>query len=335
VATITPVNAGPGGGRRRQLGAAAWLLALALGATRPARAEAPTPVRLTFAGAAGSCSRGALEREIARRSSAVVLAEREDVTTLIDVRVTPSPGAVEATLSIERAERPTVVRTVTGRSCAEVLEATALIVVVLLAPPVASPPPAPPPPAAAPPPPPAAAPPPPPAWRWGGGTAGTLVGGIAPTPLLGVEAFLDGSGVRRQGWSPALRAGVAAAWRSVPELGGVRAAFRLTAATVSACPLAWLPSDRLALRACAAATLGSLEVTGSDATGSRAERHPWVTVGLGPRLELPLLPVLALEAAAAGEAALFEGRFRVDDEVVRSTSPLVFHGTVGVAVRLP
>jgi len=334
VATITPVDAGPGGGRRRQLGAAAWLLALALGATRPARAEAPTPVRLTFAGAAGSCAREALEREIARRSSAVVLAEREDVTTLIDVRVTPSPGAVEATLSIERAERPTVVRTVTGRSCAEVLEATALIVVVLLAPPVASP--RPPPPAAAPPtpPPPAPAPPPPTAWRWGGGTAGTFVTGIAPTPLLGVEAFLDG-GTRRQGWSPALRAGVAAAWRSAPDLGGVRAAFRLTAATASACPLAWVPTDRIALRACAAATLGSLEATGSDATGSRAERHPWVTVGLGPRLELPLLPVLALEAAAAGEAALYEGRFRVDDEVVRSTSPLVFHGTVGVAVRLP
>lgn|GEM_PF-4733519 len=333
MATIDPVNAGPGGGRHRQLVAAAWLFALALGATRLARAEAPTPVRLTFAGGTGSCAREALEREIARRSSAVVLAEGEGVTTLIDVRVTPSPGAVEATLSIERAERPTVVRTVTGRSCAEVLEATALIVVVLLAPPVAGPPPpAPPPPAAASPPPPA--PPPPPAWRGGGGTAGTFVTGIAPRPLLGVEAFLDG-GTRRQGWSPALRAGVAAAWRSAPDLGGVRAAFRLTAATVSACPLAWLASDRFALRTCAAATVGSLEVTGSDATGSRAERHPWVTVGLGPRLELPLLRVLALEAGAAGEAALFEGRFRVDEKVVRSTSPVVFHATVGVAVRLP
>ncbi|MBN2195389.1 MAG: hypothetical protein JW751_21400 [Polyangiaceae bacterium] len=345
MATLSTVNARGGQescARRRGSGwvlAAAWL-GIALGGGT-ARAEAPLPLELRFAGAPGCNDRAALEQEILRRTESLVFATDETETTVVTVRIANGIDRVDATLSIEKAGRTPVMRAVTGRSCEEAIEATGLIIAMLAAPRVEEP---------------ATAPPPSPevaishtvspapakevarptgrAIGWGGGTAALLVAGIAPGTLPAVEGFFDVS-TRHQGWSPAGRVVVREGWRAGFALGEGRVAFQLTAAAARICPVALLPSAHLTLRPCLGMTVGSLEATGSRIEGGRSDRYPWTGFGGALRLEARLLPVLFLELEAASEIAGHKSRFSIADTVVHRTSPVTAQAGIGIAVRSP
>jgi hypothetical protein len=307
--------------------------------TSVAMGEPSVPVRINFAGAPGCNDPRLLEREIGRRAETVVITADADAPTSIDVRVANGVRRVDSVLVIDRPGHARVTRAVTGVDCDEVIEATALIIVVLLtsspedeesAEPPPSPPPPPPPSPPSPPPPP---PPPPPesrlTWRFGGGSAGALLLGVAPELLPGVEPFLELT-TWRPGWSPAFRIGFRQAWRGDFATDETRVSFRLAAGTANACPVAWLPASRLAFRPCLVASVGSLE-----ASAYRTERHPWLGVGGGIRLEAELLRFLAIDVQAASEVAGTQGRFHLDGTRFHETAPVVGWLEVGLAARFP
>ena len=294
------------------------------------------PIRLSYAGTPDCNDRGRLVQEIWRRNREVVISDDPNAATAIEVRVANGTGRVDAVMIVQRQGSLPVTRAVTGISCDEVLEATALIIAVLMSEhaPAAAPPT--PPPVAAPSPvspplPPSASPPPrPPRWRFGGGAAAWIATGIAPGWLPGAEAFL-GLSREGRGWAPAFRAGLRQAWRSGVDAPDGTASFQLTAGTVSACPVGWAPSEqRVAIRPCLLASVGSLQ-----ATGARSERHPWWGAGAGARLEAKLHRAVSFEVQAGLELSGAKRRFLWNEEIFHEVAPATGWFGAGLVAHAP
>ena len=305
--------------------------AVVLSGTQAASAQ---PVRLRYQGDPTCSDRLQLEHEVIVRNPSVRWASPTGDALEADVTVTTTPAGTTGTLVMRPPGSAEVTREIRGRDCDEVLEAIGLIIALSSIEreqkppsPEAAPAPSPPPPSEP------SLPEPARRWAFGGGVQAAGLMGVAPSPMLGVSAFLD---VTRsgEGFSPSLRLGVQEAIRTGLREPEGTTSFRLAAAAAEICPLALGSGESWLFRPCVHGSYGSLRATGSVAGTVSTERHPWAMVGGALRVEWAWSRIASAELAGGPEAALVRSRFFLGERVFHETATVAGWLGVGLVVRL-
>ena len=319
----------------------ALLLQGAAGAAASVPEAAPTRARLELRNAADCLSPTDLAERVASRSPRIQFVD--DAAVYAKVVVTSAhPGNIvaELVLATPGAEQPP--RRFVARSCAEAADAIALIIAVTLDPTGADTSAHPPPAEPAPPPPPTpavetvapAAPVPAIASkrRFGAYVAGQTIFGPAPAVMPGFALYgmaeLDRGGV----WVPALFVGATHVWRNdLSETGGT-ASFTLDAASVDACPLR-LGGSRLVARPCAAALVGRLATTGTDAGREASFARPFATAGVA--VAAGFGTTVEVSARLAAGVTLIRDWYDFNGVVFHRAGAITIAANVGVGLRWP
>lgn len=226
-------------------------------------------------------------------------------------------------------------REIRAASCAEAVEALALIVAILLDPeadtrphvsrqsesaPIVAP-----------------EPPPLPTGSvyFGAGIDWSALGGVGPELLFGPRAYLElGRRVPAQ-WSPSLRVSVLRAASGSVEQGAGEAAFWLDAARLDGCVFRW--ADRGAsLEPCAAFEAGTLSATSSHPDGARSRTLGWAAASALLRGGLYHAGILAVQGELGVGLPFTRYRFRFSgQEPLYTSAELGLRAGLGVGVRFP
>jgi len=117
-------------------------------------------------------------------------------------------------------------------------------------------------------------------------------------------------------------------------IGG--ATLRWTAATVDLCPVRLILARPLAFRPCAGAGAGVLEASGTGFAGAVSRSRPWVTLSALGRLVWEPLAWLDIDLEAGAIAPLFRESFFFAPSVAVYEAPVAaFLGRAGFGVRFP
>lgn len=230
-----------------------------------------TPVEIVVASGSDCVGEDALWSALARRSSRIVRGRGAD---RCEVRSSAARGSATGSIVAVRSGRASAPRTIEAASCAELVEALALVAALAWdsasagsAPSVA-------PDAAVPSSPPPASPR---TWTFSVGlkAGGWAVGTGSPLFAWGGLVDVERSGT---GLAPSFRLGASHAETRVARSGAdVDLAWNVLRA--SSCPLAWSPTAWLRVGPCAAADVGLLHA--SSPQGRSPATRPWLGVGLG------------------------------------------------------
>lgn len=355
------------------VGATALVL---LAAPRVSAADAPAPIRVTYTAPAACPARSELLARVFARTSNARAAAPDDTARELVVRVesvgrrfrgrvviapgggsgTPSgPGSGAAPAGPGAPHE----REVTSAKCDDLIDALAFFIALAVDEDATTsspaPPPAPPPaPLAAPPPAPAPAaplplgprdtsPPPEPVtdrsrWRVSGGTGLALVGGIAPTVVLGNRVAVHVTRDERDAWlAPSFTlGGVSTATASAQNAAG-SLALRWRTLFAAACPIVVTApaASSLSLRPCAVLEAGVLRGDGVGILRARRNDAFWLAAGLALRGDLGVTQGLHLEAEVGASAPLDHPRFVYSTGAVAfDTPPLGFRGSLLLVLHL-
>lgn len=238
---------------------------------------------------------------------------------------------------------PAVERAVSAASCAELVDALALVIVFAVEQPpnAAGPPPATPPPAPSPEPATASVAQPPPPVRVALGAHGGVASAIAPITAPFVAVHVDVGPLARFG--PSLRAGGRyARSASVDGPSGAQAAFASATAFVEGCPLR-LPApgatsaatSTLGLVPCAVLRGGVLTGVGSGFATAQSASTPWLDAAVAARLEALLGARIRLEIEGQVLFPFTRKRFLFDpDQVVFSVPAVGVSGEAGLSMSI-
>jgi hypothetical protein len=283
------------------------LVVAALGVTGRARAEA-LPVHVEYSAPAGCASRAVFVQELTARAPRVRVVDASEAAPSLIVALADRSAGVVGELRLLEAEGTETVRTVTGKTCEEVVPALALIAVVLVDPEATA--------RAAAPPPAAPAPPPPkpaagtaPSFRGSVGSGIALTSAVAPDLSYGpfLELGLEMERERRRG--PALSLALERFTSSTFATPFGRADFTTLLGRVTLCPLRWPRTGVLFLAPCGAFEAGSLHVEVSQTTDESEPTVLWAA--LDPVLHFEVRPFrfLAVTADAMGIFPLVRDHF--------------------------
>jgi hypothetical protein len=338
-------------------GVAAIPGAAILGAGDAAAAEAPAPVvaaHLEVQAAVGCATRDELAARVAVRSPRIRFLEddaAEARATALRASIAPGAnGGVVGELVVLDPDGRRSSRRLSAPTCAEAIDALALIIVITLDPRYVAAPaleleqgprPAGPAPRASPQQPadevrpPARAS----ARQFEAGAAGMLISGPAPGLMTGlavrVFAALNRTAGRRASiWSPAVRLTAAHAWRSGIDEPGGTAAFALDVLSLDVCPIR-LPVAAVDLRACAAAMAGRLSAAGSDTYSPSSQERPFVSLGGSAILSVTLGPHLELSGGFGAGDAPIRDSFEFSPQVFHRVSALIWAADLGLGLRFP
>jgi hypothetical protein len=166
-----------------------------------------------------------------------------------------------------------------------------------------------------------------------GATAGTWVG-PAPRPMFAVGGYASLALDRSSLWSLAfvLSASHALAGDLV-ESGGV-AHLTLDALTLDACPLL-LRASLLEARGCATALAGWLAASGSVTYSPRSYTRPFAAAGGSLRLAAGVARHLVLSGRVGVTASLIRDAFEFSPEVFHRVEPVTLDAELGVGLRFP
>jgi hypothetical protein len=157
--------------------------------------------------------------------------------------------------------------------------------------------------------------------------------GVAPRlmPGIGASALVafDGHGL----WTPLLQVRVTHAWASATEAAGT-ADFQLDRADLVACVIG-LRSATLAARACVTGAIGRLHARGSETYDPNDHARLWVSAGAELLLSAELVGPLQLQAGAGLAVPLRRDRFAFAPRVFHRVAAAVLYGHLGLAVRFP
>ena len=330
--------------------------------------EPPAPVgvaHLEVQAAPGCATRDELAARVAARSQRIRFADDGAAPTGLRAEIAPGPnGTVIGQLGIVDPNGRRSSRRLSAPSCAEAIDALALIIVIALDPTYSPPPGGEPGPGTTsapeidrrfgdetatirqggPPagssagdrvPSPIGSPPPQPTVRrFGIGTAAQLISGPAPRVLPGV-AFRAFAAIDRVSlWSPALRLTAAHAERNgIEETGGI-ASFALDTLSLDVC-LVRLGIEIVNLRGCAAGTAGRLTATGSFTYSPRSQARPFVGVGGSAIVTLALGPHFELSGTFGAADALIRDAFEFSQQVFHRVSAMTLTVDLGLGLRFP
>lgn len=303
-----------------------------------ARGDVAVPARLEYSAPPSCPTEAELAASVGARTPRVRLA-RDGAGRAFRVDVIFGAGGYVGRLSSVDASGVRAERDVTGESCAEVVDALALVLALAVDPMAsASPRPAPaetPSPAASAPtrdaPTPAA---PSPSrtspFSIAAGIGVGAVHGVGPDPLLSVGGFVEGGLRGATAWQPTVRLGAeraASGTFDVPASGS--ASFTWTVATLDLCPVRF-STAALGFSPCLRSDLGALAGTGSNIASPRADARAWADVGLIGRGEWSPMPPVFLDVEAGGLVALTRPRFHFDVPDVTVHQPSAFGAIVAV-----
>jgi hypothetical protein len=329
-------------------GVRSWVLILcaltALLLCCPAHAEQQHPLRIVLRTETGCANLQQLARQIWARTPRARWARNAEPAWDFEITIRVTGTRAWANLVVVDPAGRQSARQLAGRDCSELVEALGLILALTVDSTARTEPTSnltPPPKAAPHTQPPAAVPPAPPirptmdrsGWAFGGGVAGFAIAGVAPSPMPGVEGFLETTSVG-QGWlHPSLRASLRLAQAAGFEAAGGTAAFRLTVGALEGCPV-WLGwASWGGLRPCAFGELGTLRAAGSNTIDPQTVEKVWVAAGPALRLELSPMRGLVLEGRVGLAVPIRRGRFWFVPEVFHEVRPVCIEGSVGVAGR--
>jgi hypothetical protein len=330
-------------------------------------ADAPILAALDIQAPAGCATREALMAQISARAPRIRFTDGRDATIALHATVEPtSRGPTVAELVTFPAGGPRTTRRLTAKSCAEAVDALALVIAIVLDPASESPRPAdagsdpsesdpggsrPTAPEASPRAPaaehpaletneaaaPQSRPPSSPraslARYTFGATAGALFG-PAPRALPAVGAFLSAEMDRDSVWSPALALSARHGARDdVVEPGGT-ARFALDTLTLDLCPLR-LRTSVLQARPCGAALGGRLAAQGSSTYSPHAYARPFAALGASLLIDVELGRHFLIAGRVGASASLIRDSFAFTPEVFHRVAWATLDFAAGVALRFP
>jgi hypothetical protein len=330
------------------------LLAAALAGV-PAHAQpstaAPDEVTasLELVSTPGCGSEPELAAAIASRSERIRIVPRETATRALRIELRESGSALVATLTLTQPSGRRSQRTLKAATCAEALDAAALVAAVSLDPtassapveaPSAAPPPSPPAPAA---------PTCPPcadeaARRHEAEAQGLAVSvglwfealsGPAPAVMPGVAAGVMLAYERASVLSPALRLSVAHFARGDFQAAAGTADFTLDAATVELCPLRAKAGPLLLYPCLLRVTGGVLGAEGSNTEAPRSRGRPWWVVGSSLVALLRPSSSLELSLTLGAGRPLVRDRFQFEPLEFHRVSGVAFSAGAGAGVTFP
>ena len=328
--------------------------------------DAPEPLSVAYEAPPGCPTSDAFFREIAARTTRARAAQPDERARVMHVVVTKSGEQHVGRLWIEDASASSTARSVSGRTCSEVVGALALVGALAVDPrastaPIAAAPtatttdapgPSPEKPADASPPPPPPPVPPPVAPR-ASSSAGTepnasALPGRIEVGIQAEAAFVAGAvpsgrlfgdvsiGPREGLFAPALRLALA---RSLDvdraaAIGG--ATLRWTSVGLDACPLRLALARPVAVRPCVGGSAGVLDASGTGFAGTVSRSRPWATLSALARFVWEPLAWLDLELEAGVIAPLYRESFVFVPSVsVYEAPPLAFLSRAGLGLRFP
>lgn len=310
----------------------------------------PEAIRFEFRAPEGCSSAEDFSARVRRRSVRILLVA--DATAPRSLRVEiqqPTPGgALRGTVTVVEPGGTTRTRKLKAASCDEAVDALSLIATVTLDPDAML---GEPPPDTKPPPAPAPAPkrplprhprPTPSAqraralepYRYGFGLEATLLLRVAPEASLGGSAFVALEAHPGRVFSPLGRLSITHAQSRAVAAPGGQANFAFTLPTLDLCPLRLGP-EALAVRPCASASAGLLEVWGSQTPHNEAHARFFGAVGGSLLLGLKLSKALEIIADGRAGVPLRRDDFGFDGVPFFTTPTPGFSTGVGVAGGFP
>ena len=355
--------------------AAAPLPAAAQRGAAPHASEADAASASLELQAAPECAtRAGVIARVATRSPRIKFVAGAAATATLRVTVAGPRGAVAGELAVARPAGKHFVRRIVAPTCAEAVDALALIIAITLdpahakaepapttidggagsTPPASTPPdsparsavpePASPPPPLPPPPPfvPAAAAeetaaiaPAPRAKSWfAAGVAAHAIAGPAPRPMPGAAVHVSAGIDRGSIWSPAARLAFAHTRAGGLDQPGGTADFALDAATVDACPVS-LEVASFAARACAAVTAARLTAQGGNTYSPRSRQRPFVAAGASLIAALGLGRRFQVDVRVAGGVPIIRDSFQFTPEVFYRVASVTLELDLGLSMRFP
>lgn len=327
------------------LGAAAWLVAPALPA-EPDPEAAVVTASLELAAPPGCGSAAELAQAIRARSDRIRIGEGSNQARRLRVEIREDDAALVITLTLVQENGRRSTRTLRASSCAEALDAAALVAAVSLDPSASTaavPAPPPPVPAAAP----AACPPceraraeepapsrPPPHVEVSTLVAFGAISGPAPAVMPGFGAVLHVAYERDGVFSPALRVSFSHFARGDFVVPGGAADFALDVGTLELCP-ARAEAGPWRVYPCLRGTGGELRASGSETLGPVARGRPWWEVGAAVVVLVHPSGSLELGLTLAAGWPLVRDTFQFEPLEFHTVSALALTGGLGAGVRFP
>ena len=171
-------------------------------------------------------------------------------------------------------------------------------------------------------------------WGWSIGAHAGLTGGVAPSPLVSVPAFLEVWRRSPHLFAPGLRLRFERADSGAVSAGSAAGGgdFVWTAGSLDLCPIAWAPW-RVRVSLCARGEGGTLAASGTGISPARSSTRPWVSVGLVARVRVGVVGSLFLEIEGGAFAPVVRDRFFVEpDATVQRAPAIAAAGAAGVGV---
>lgn len=294
---------------------AGWLLAPGV-----ALATERVPFHLDYAAPASCASEETWLRELARRSSRVVLAQNGQAAPSLRVTLIETDSTVRADLTATDLDGRTTTRTLSASSCAEAVQGSAWVSALWLDPSASEPPT------------PAAMVSAEPAHQTGespdavparpveiapslsptrqaapGALLPLQVGAsiqvgdfftALPGPPLGFGGFLELRAWRGSAVAPLLRLGYVSAGSGVSSTERGEAHVGLSTFRAVGCVLDWAPHARSSFRPCAVWELGQLSARGEQTTAGSKATATWHSLGALGRASFELFPLVSVDAEA-------------------------------------
>ena len=315
-------------------------LALALLGTRSAQAEnSASAFRAESVGDSICPETMDFSKQLLRRTKGLRQALPQEAAVTFRIGVNSESGAVVGRLMVVESDGNETERVVSGVGCDEVVSALALIAAVLVAPsgsgtrlPVR--------PAAAP----AVASEPvkrdaKARWRFAGGIAQTLDGGVAPQVSPGVALELAAELNRSSTLSPLFAVSVT---RSLPIRATTAAGvgrFEWQAIRFSSCAFRWQTAAPIVTRLCAFFDVGEIRAAGENTERSDSVTAPWLAAGGTLRVELHPLPSLGVTLEPGVLMPIRRGRFyfepQTPENVAFDVPAVALSARLGIVIWLP
>jgi hypothetical protein len=303
------------------------------------------PIRITYEDTSGCGDGDAFFDEVAGRTARVRRAEGEEPARLFAVRIAPSAGRLAGDLTVVASDGRHFTRHVDGATCAEIVDALALIIALSVDPYASATPRA-----AAPPPkraeqqPPAPAPATPrtpiapaaaPAydagWSWSIAALGELNGAVAPKPVLGPQGSIDLARRSPSVWAPSFRFDLT--WtpeRSFDTLAGITH-YQWYAGRLEACPIR-IANDTLSVIPCGAFETGV--VRSSGAASASASDKLWLAFLAIARASWSPTSAFRVEIEGGGVFPVLRNSYAFDPHIIVYRVPKAA-AVAGVGVAFP
>lgn len=170
--------------------------------------------------------------------------------------------------------------------------------------------------------------------RFGVRMAAQTAWGSAPAVMPGPAIYAMAGIDRASMWSPALVLGAMHLWRSGLDEAGGTASFTLDAASLDLCALR-LRLAGLETQACASALAGRLAASGSETYSPAAVARPFVTAGGAILLDANLGSWIELSVRAGAGWSLARDSYAFSPTTFYRVDALAITTSLGLGVRLP